>query len=265
MEKDNAVRLLDDLLAELPDGEVIDVCIGLRWTAVVIETDGQRRCGLAATLSAQYHSHTGGHDVPDAGRLEKLPTIELARFSRLEAQPTLASIGVATINALQQPDPAHLHDHNAEDVIAAYGAGKTVALIGGFGFAPRLRSRVGELFVLDRHPVDGQFPADAAPRILPQADLVAITAMTLVNHSLEGLLQLCSPQAIVLVLGPSTPLNPLLFEYRIDILCGSVVTAIDPVLHAVRQGADFRQLRDLGCRLVTMSRQPITQPIEAPH
>ena len=29
------MKLLDDLLAALPDGDVLDVCVGLHWTAVV--------------------------------------------------------------------------------------------------------------------------------------------------------------------------------------------------------------------------------------
>jgi uncharacterized protein (DUF4213/DUF364 family) len=246
------MRLLDDLLEELPDREVIDVRIGLRWTAVVVESDGHRRCGLASTLSAP-HQHTGQPDVPNAGHLQELSAMELARFSSLE-QPTLASVGIATINALQSPDPELLRDHSAEDVIAAYGANKTVALVGGFPFIPRLRTRVGKLLVLENHPRDGELPADAAPTVLPQTDLIAITGMALVNHTLERLLEYCPPQATILVLGPSTPLSPILFKHRIDILCGSLVTAIDPVVRAVGQGADFHQIRRAGVRLVTMSR-----------
>jgi len=120
-------------------------------------------------------------------------------------------------------------DLNAEEVIANQGAGKTVALIGSFPFVSRLRSCVGELFVLELQPKDNELPAEAAPDILPQADVIAITSMTLINHSLENLLNLCKPQSTVLLLGPSTPLSPMLFEHGIDVLSGSVVTDIDGV------------------------------------
>ena len=92
------MKLLDDLLEVIPDGEVIDVRIGLRWTAVVVETDGDRRCGLSSTLSAKHH-HTGKPDVLQAGKLQELSAMELAHFARSD-RPTLASVGVATINAL---------------------------------------------------------------------------------------------------------------------------------------------------------------------
>jgi uncharacterized protein (DUF4213/DUF364 family) len=246
------MKLLDDLLATLPDGEVLDVCVGLHWTAVVVQENGQRRCGLASTLAAP-HNHSAEPDVPQAGQLHTLSALELAHFT-CTGQSPLTGIGIAATNALLPPQPELWHDLNAEEVIATHGTGKTVALIGSFPFVPRLRSRVGELFVLELNPGAGELPAEAAPDILPQADIVAITSMTLVNHSLEGLLRLCTPQAKVLLLGPSTPLSPLLFEHGIDMLSGAVVTNIDPVLNAIKQGANFRQVHRAGVRLITMSR-----------
>ncbi len=246
------MKLLDDLLAALPEGDVIDVCVGLRWTAVVIESDGKKRCGLASTLVASQ-GHTGEPDVPLAGRLQEMSAMELARYACVD-HPTLASIGSATINALLPPLPELWRPLNAEEVIAAHGAGKTVALIGRFPFISRLRERVGELFVLERNPDPGELPAESAATILPTAEVVAITSMTLINRTFENLMRLCSPDAVVMLLGPSTPLSPILFDFGIDFLSGSVVTMIEPVLHAVAQGANFRQIHKIGVQLVTMTR-----------
>lgn len=246
------MHVLDDLLACLPGAKVKEVCIGLHWTAVVIEAGGKRRCGLASTL-AGGHNHSGQPDVPLAGQLAMCSGLELAAFARSE-HPVLAGIGVAAINALLPPQPESWFDGNAEEVIAARGAGRTVALVGHFPFVPRLRSRVGALHVLDFQPREGDLPAEAAPDVLMNADVVAITGTTLINHTLEGLLNLCSSHALVLILGPSTPLSPVLFEHGIDLMCGSVVTAIEPVLRAVRQGANFRQVHRAGVRLVNVGR-----------
>ncbi len=78
--------------------------------------------------------------------------------------------------------------------------------------------------------------------------------MTLLNHTFDGLLALRRPDAPVMLLGPSTPLAPLLFDRGVDLLSGSVVEDIDAVLRGVSQGANFRQLHRLGVRLVTMTR-----------
>jgi uncharacterized protein (DUF4213/DUF364 family) len=246
------MKLLDELLVDLPDGEILDVCIGLHWTAVVVQANDQRRCGLASTLVASHH-HSAEPDVPQAGYLHRQSALELAQLARVQQSP-LTGIGIAAINALLPSQATQWRDLNAEEVIALHGAGKVVALIGSFPFVQRLQSQVGELFVLELNPGIGELPAESAPDILPQADVVAITSMTLVNHSLENLLGLCAPQAEVLLLGPSTPLSPRLFEYGIAMLSGAVVTDIDPVLDAIKQGANFRQVHRAGVRLVTMSR-----------
>jgi uncharacterized protein (DUF4213/DUF364 family) len=85
-------------------------------------------------------------------------------------------------------------------------------------------------------------------------DVVAITGMTLLNQTLEGLLKLCSPKAYVILLGPSTPLSPVLFNYGVDIISGSIVEKIDPVLQVISQGGNFRQVHRAGVKLVNIEK-----------
>jgi uncharacterized protein (DUF4213/DUF364 family) len=247
--------ILKLLLDSIADGEVLDVRIGLHWTAVVVEVSGERRCGLASTLFSGHghHEHRGEPDVPSAGKLEALSAKQLANESLLD-RLTRASVGIAALNALLPRDPQSWVESNAEDIIAQYGDGKRVVIVGRFPFVPRLADRVGELLVLEQQPGPDDLPAEAAPSLLPGADVVAITGMTLANHTLDGLLSLCSPEAFVLVLGPSTPLSPLLFNYGVDVVSGAVVTDIDPVLRHVSQGANFRQVHRAGVLLVNIFR-----------
>ena len=60
-----------------------------------------------------------------------------------------------------------------------------------------------------------------------------------------------------MMLGPTTPLSPVLFDYGVDLLCGSVVEQIEHVLQAVDEGKPFRQIHSLGVRLVTIARDGI--------
>ena len=246
------MNVYEELLTTLPDSKALQVCIGLHWTIVVVESDGARQCGLAATLVGD-HEH-GMADVPQAGELESFSTFELARLA-ISDQPTLRTVGAATINALLPPQPYDSMEVNAAEVIAHHGKDGTVALIGHFPFIPQLRTQVGQLHVLELDPADGELPAEAAPDILPHADVVAMTSMTLLNHTFDDLMALCSEEVSVLLLGPSTPLSPVLFDHGVDILSGSVVTAVEPVLRTIQQAGNFRQVHRAGVRLVTLYRE----------
>jgi uncharacterized protein (DUF4213/DUF364 family) len=244
-------NVLAEIIETLPEGCPHQVCVGLHWTAVVMDVDGELRCGLASTLQGG-HQH-GTPTVPQAGNLESLTGLELAALTQSE-QPTLVSIGMATVNALIPHQPDSWVDLNAEDVIASHGVGQSVALIGHFPFVERLHGKVGQLTVLELNPQPGDLAAAAAPEVLPEAQVVAISGMTLLNHTLDGLLELCAPDALVILLGPSVPLDPVLFQRGVDILCGSIVISVDGVLAAVRQGANFRQVHRAGVRLVTITK-----------
>jgi uncharacterized protein (DUF4213/DUF364 family) len=243
--------LIDELLTTLPDGLVQDVRVGAFWTAVVVELEGHRRCGLASTLRDDDHHHGGGPAMRDAGRLMERSARELAKLAR-SYHPLEAAIGMATINALLPRQEEQWVDLNAGEVIARHGAGKRVALVGHFPFIPRAREQVGVLWVLEQRPRGEDLPAEAACDVIPKADVVAITGTALLNHTFESLMALCRPGTLVLVLGPSTPLSPILFDHGVHILSGSVVEDVDAVLCAVSQGANFRQLHRYGVRLVTI-------------
>jgi uncharacterized protein len=245
-------HLLDDLLGILPDGRITDVVIGRRWTAVVAETGGELQCGLASSMGKTDHHHKEPA-VPQAGWLDELSGLELAALSRSD-RPDLASIGLAAINALLPHDSQSWTNLSAEALLARQGAGQEVVLIGHFPFVDRLRSQVGRLTVLEQQPQPGDLPAGAAAEVLPLADVVAITGTTLINHTLDGLLALCPARATVVLLGPTTPLTPVLFGHGLDILCGSVVTAIRPVLRVIAQGGNFSQVHQAGVQKVTMVR-----------
>ncbi|MGB2895286.1 MAG: DUF364 domain-containing protein, partial [Anaerolineales bacterium] len=213
---------------------------------------------LASTLSEPHKR--GEPTVPEAGDLTRYTGRELIKLGLADDKPVLASIGVAALNALL-PDHPHerVDEEQAESLLARYGANRTVVLIGHFPFVPRLRDRVGELQVLELRPRQGDLPADMASEVLPQADVVAITSMALINRTLESLLKLCAPHALVVMLGPSTPMSPVLFEYGIDILAGSKVIDIEGVLSAVCQGGNFRQVHRAGVKLVTQKREGLEE------
>ncbi len=246
--------LFERLLPTLPDGRVQDILVGMYWTAVVVETEGELRCGLAATVGDESHHYSNRAAVPRAGFLHERSARQLADLA-LSESITEVSIGVAAVNALLPRRPADWTDIHAEEVIVRYGAQKRVVMVGHFPFVPRLRPRVGLLQVLEQHPREDDLPASAAPEVIPQADVLAMTSMTLLNGTFDALMRLPRPETVTLLLGPTTPLTPLLFEYGVDIVSGAIVEDIPLTLRAIAQGANFHQLHHLGVRLVSMQRE----------
>ena len=244
------MSILDALIANLPeDISVRSVLVGAHWTVVC-----SRHCGMAATLIS---SHPHGHkQVRDVGRLHQKSARELAELAH-SSELMEASIGVAAINSMLDVDESTAREINASEELASRGRGKNVALVGHFPFVPQLRQSVGQLWVIEQNPKEDDYPAEAAPDLIPQADIVAITSSAIINHTLDGLLALCPPQATVMLLGPSTPLSPIFFDYGVNILSGIQVVDEAAVFRTVGQGASFRQVE--GVKLLTFVHEKETK------
>jgi uncharacterized protein len=242
------MRILDALLEMLNlDAEVKEIRLGLFHTAV--QTRG---CGLASTLPRDALKQPPFKPlVTEPGYLLEKSAAELARLAYSESLPE-AAIGMATLNSLLDVDEARCLELNAGDLIAEKGQGRRVAIVGHFPFIPKLREITKELWVIEKNPQQGDHPADVAAELIPQADVVGLTGATFTNHTIEQILALCSPGAYVVVLGDSTPLSPLLFEYGVDAVSGTLVTDPELALRCVSQGATFRQIK--GRRLLTLVR-----------
>jgi len=238
--------IIDDLLATLPNDPVPvrSIQIGAHWTAV-----SSTHCGLATTIIGD-NCHDHKTVVRDAGSLHMKSAQELAEYAKSD-YPLEASIGIAAINSLLDMDEQNAVEMNASKVLMEKGAGKNVALVGHFPFIPKLRESVKNLWVLELHPTEDDYPAQSAGELIPQADIVALTASSLINHTMDDLLDLCEPDELVMILGPSTPLSPVLFDRGANIVAGSRVQDEAAVLHAIGQGATFQQVS--GVKLLTFT------------
>jgi uncharacterized protein (DUF4213/DUF364 family) len=237
MSPGESMPIIGDLLDHLgPDRPVQDVLIGAHWTAVQSE-----HLGLASALREPCPDHPAS-PVKEAGRLREQTARQLCRLAR--SSSTLeASLGLAAINSLL---PGVAGDEiNAEQLIVQKGSGKRVAIIGHFPFVSRIRDQVKDLWVLERRPRPGDLSEEEADRILPRADVVAISATTLINHTLDGILKRCRRNGYRIMLGATTPFSHLLFDHGLHALCGVQVEDAPLVLRLIQEGATFRQIRGL--------------------
>jgi hypothetical protein len=239
------MKILDALIQSLKgnDFQVKSVHTCVFWTAVI-----SKHCGLSSTFRDEGPSHDRG--VRDVGNLTRKTALELAEYAR-SASLLEASIGMATINSLIDIDESKCIEKNAFEIIVDKGQGKNVAIVGHFPWIPKLKGRTKNLWVLEQRLREGDLPAKEADRILPQSDVVGITGTSFINHTLEGLLTLCKG-AYVLLIGPTSPLSTILFDYGIDAICGSKIIDSDQLIRSISEGATFKEVT--GVRLFTLTK-----------
>ncbi len=240
------MRILDDLLSTLDfDTEVRDIRQGVFHTGVLT-----RNCGLAATLPRDGLRQ----EVPMVRKpcsLLGISSLELARMAYSE-RIFEAAIGMAAINSLIEIDLNSCIELNAAELILKKGTDKNVSIVGHFPFTPKVRKHARNLWVIEKNPKEDDFNESEADRFIPQSDVVAITGTSLTNHTIGHLLSLCKASAYVVMLGDTTPLSPVLFDYGIDALSGVKVVQPEVALRCISQGANFRQIK--GIKKIIMTR-----------
>jgi uncharacterized protein (DUF4213/DUF364 family) len=240
------MQILNDLISTLDvDAPVKTIRLGIFHTAVVTNA-----CGLAATLPKDALRQEPPM-VTEPGLLTEKTALELARMAH---SPRIleAAIGMATINSLLQVEADACIEQNAAELIAEKGAGKTVTVVGHFPFLKKIERHAARLSVIEKNPRGDDFGEEKAAELIPEADVVAITGTALTNHTMDGLLSLCSPGAYVIALGDTAPLSPVMFDHGLSAVCGTRVDDIERVLRCVSEGANFRQIE--GVRRLTLLR-----------
>lgn len=217
------------LLSDVSNERSGRVIVGFNWTAV----EGPNGIGLAASPSRQ----SGASTTEETGSYGGKPLNALAALLRSDNGYERA-IGLAACNAHWNAPHAGLEEGSGLELADA-----KVAVIGRF---PDLERRLPNATVLELNPGPKDRPASDAPDILPHAEAVVITATTLVNGTLQGLLNLVRRETPVILVGPSTPLCPSLLQLGVSELAGFVVEDREGCLKAVMEGAGARALKRFG-------------------
>ncbi len=228
----DAVVGVEALIAGVPDTPSRAVIVGYNWTLV----EGDEGVGLVTTPAKGFE---GAATTPDTGSYTGRDLRALAALAR-SSNPYERAIGCAAINASVNRFDLHGPDGNGLE-ISGEAEGRTV-VVGRF---PKLDERLPGAVVLERNPGPNDLPASAAADVIPGCALLIITATTWVNASLAGLLRLVDGAHVSLV-GPGTPLSPVLLEHGIHRLSGFVVTDPPAMRQAIAEGAGARGFRHLG-------------------
>ena len=240
------MKVIDDLISDLAKDSVVqnsvvgEVYTCFHWTAIMT-----RSWGLASSLRAEHPCYGR---IRGVGEMRGKPALELAEYAKSD-KLLEAAIGIATINSLLNIDETTCSTENAFDILAEKGRGKNIAVVGHFPWVPMLKEIATKFWVLEQRPREDDLPAEAAEDVLPQADVVGLTGTSLINHTFPSLMKLCQGKFVVMV-GPTSPLSPVLFDYGVDVISGVKVVQPERMLACITEGAMFKQIE--GLRLLSM-------------
>jgi uncharacterized protein (DUF4213/DUF364 family) len=221
------MKLIEEIIETLPDSPIEDVRVGPFWSALK-----SKNCGLALTYREPYRML-----VRYAGDLIGKSAKGIASAFANSWNPTEAAIGIAAINSLIEPDGEHI---NALDYIKEVSLNKKVTFVGHFPRMDEIRSRAKSLSIIEKeHLQIGDYPDVAAEFIIPESDIVVITGSSFVNKSYKRLLEL-SKNCFTILIGPSTIMSDIIFDYGVDVLAGSRIIDCNKILNIVSQGGHLR-------------------------
>jgi len=222
MEKPSRIyELLLDHAAS--DTQVTELTIGLVWTVCKAE-----RLGLA--MSPGLVTRT----LPWPGTLVGKTLGELATWIT-DWEPYKATVGMAAINSslnrFELPSGITLLTAANRGNLAVFEhflprlKDKKVVVVGRYPGIERYAEDF-DLRILERQPVDTDYPDPACEFLLPDADWVFLTASSITNKTFPRLAELAQ-HATTVLMGPTVPWLPELHEFGINYLAGLEV--VDPI------------------------------------
>lgn len=202
------------------DAVIRSTLMGECWTAV--ETAGH--FGMAMTTPVDTAPRMLDRDYCGISLKELATAAKSWNLSE-------AGFGMAAVNAFYNT-PAKLEQLGAYEPFDNYCTdgvdlkNKRIGVIGHLNMPSSVYDQAKEVLILERNPRPGDYPDSACDFLLPQCDVVIMTASTLVNKTLPHLLDLCK-NAYTILAGPSCPMCPKLLELGIDRIAGLVITDVN--------------------------------------
>ncbi|HEY3275846.1 MAG TPA: DUF364 domain-containing protein [Syntrophorhabdaceae bacterium] len=246
--------------------------IGLFFTGVKLNTGEGGLCFTPIkTIPEAVCCPSSARVMPSSGRLKGKKAVQFLD-EMFSGNPLKKTMAIAVLNALsslcwkrQPPETYRIRtgiDALEEMVIPGDGF---VVVVGALVPAIKALKQRGKPFAileLDPSTLKGDeleffVPFEKASEAVPKADLLVITGTTLINDTLEGLLEMRKPGAEIIVVGPTASMLPGAFFRRgVSLIGGVMVTDADRVLNvAAEAGSGYHFFGKGAERVVIQSAQ----------
>ncbi|NLL81134.1 MAG: DUF364 domain-containing protein [Tissierellia bacterium] len=248
-----SVNLVKDRLgSSLSDITVERAVLGLFFTGVKLSTGHGGLCFTPIKeMPEAVCCPSSARAMPMSGRLQGRPVLDYLE-DVFSDNILKKSLGIATLNALsmhiwnQEPnnDYETLVGVDAFDEINIELYNKTVVIGALVPMLKRLTRADADFKVMEQDmrtlkgkELEHYIPPSEGSSYIPDADLLIITGVTILNDTIEDILKLAKPGAEILVTGPTASMLPdAFFKYGITMLGGIQVTKTDELLDLISEG-----------------------------
>jgi uncharacterized protein (DUF4213/DUF364 family) len=217
--------------------------IGLIYCAVELENGA---AGAAFTFPADRSGRPCSGGLSGPGGLAGSRAERLLQYIGSDDLVSSA-LGIAAANAViaaSDPDPRAAEGDILErlDIREA----DQVCMVGCFlPVLEKLKNISVRVTAVDQAPKPGAEPAERSGELLPRSQVAIITGTSIINNTIDGLLELAAGCREVAILGPSTPLWPEAFKDRpVHCLSGIRVNDAGAVFRIIGEGGGFRFFKD---------------------
>jgi len=238
--------LLDYLRSELNSevSEVVaEVRIGLVYTGVLLSGG---HAGVAYTPTRELS------ECPVLASAGNIAGKSAQNLMGMALSPNLveAAVGIAAVNALSQiafernPEKYVFSSTDVSDLIQPKDK---VAMVGYFGpLIPKISEKTSELYVLEKRKIDDdriKFLSPSEISVLSFSNVVLISGSTLVNKTVNKILENIANAREVVLLGPTASVTPQpFFDRGVTAVMGVKITDSEKMLKVIGEAGGTRQL-----------------------
>lgn len=240
-------RIYQQALPSLEGKRVSEVRIGLGLLAVELD-DGS----LAVSYVLRDELPPGCAVIPADTPLSGIAAREMAAWAfKGFPNPLFTSLGVAVLNSVV--DPAAIEQRSHDKLAELIHPDDQIGMVGYIEpMAHFLKSRTAkELIIFDRsrEQLGTVYPESHQRELLPRCDVLLVTGTTLLNRSLDAILQYATNAREVILVGTSTPLYPEAFrDTKVTQLAGALWRQEhrEAIFSAISEGRGMRALSTYG-------------------
>lgn len=233
-------------LPRLVGKKIKEVRVGLALMAVELD-DGS----IGVTYVLRKETGDVCMALPQGGSIVGMPAEEIAKWA-LQGKNVIASaMGLAVLNSVAEFDKLE-QDYKSNDSDAVFSVKiqptDTIGIIGQIGpVISRLNNKVKRMIIFERGEItNNQVYSDSKqPELLPECQVVFVTSASLINGTLENLLNYCTNARDVVMVGSSTPLYPKAFiGTKVTVLAGTIWLSSnkDAIFTDISQCVGMKQL-----------------------